>query len=97
MKDRLCPRCGSRNLVSLKTCGVCMTPLRQKRFHMDKNKISYVHVLALKQKGLTEEEYKLRLNAVGVESCKELKRDNYYKFVDGLRKLPDAPSTKKAA
>lgn len=90
-----CPRCGSPNKERLSKCEVCEETLRTKRFSMTKDKIKYVHVLALKQKGLTQEEYKLRLKAVDVTTCKQLKRKTYYEFVNGLRALPDAPTSRR--
>jgi len=87
--QRQCPRCGIMNGLQHKTCTSCLTPLRQKRFRMDNIKIKYVHVLA-KKKGLDDELYRLRLNALGVNSCKDLKADTYFKFINGLRALPNA-------
>jgi len=87
--QRQCPRCGLMNALQRATCSSCLTPLRQKRFHMDRNKITYIHVLK-NRKGLTDEFYRLRLNALGVNSCKELKAATYYKFINGLKALPDA-------
>lgn len=87
---RQCPRCATDNAIYKNACVECYTPLRSKRFHMDKQRIKYVHVLA-RQKGLDDETYRLRLQSVGVKTCKALKRDNYFKFVAGMKKLPDAP------
>ena len=53
--------------------------------------IQRVHVVALRQKGLTREDYKLRLNAVGVSSCKEMNQQQYLAFMRDLNRLPDAP------
>jgi hypothetical protein len=51
--------------------------------------IKRVHVVALRKKGLTREDYKLRLNAVGVESCKEMTQQQYSEFMRQLARLPD--------
>lgn len=48
-----------------------------------------VHALALKQKGLREDEYRLRLGAYGVTTCKDFKRPQFDAFVRDLEKLPD--------
>lgn len=87
-KKRQCPRCGLLRPRKEKQCGSCGTWLVQRRFRMTPGRVKLVHVLA-RQKGLDRELYKLRLQAVGVESCKELKRGTFKQFVDGLKKLPD--------
>lgn len=60
---------------------------------MDKEKIRLVHVLKAR-KGLDDETYRLRLGAVGVQSCKDLGRDAFRKFLSGMAALPDRPGWK---
>lgn len=94
---RECPRCGHRHYdMAIKDCELCFTPLRAERFHMNKQRIQYVHVLAMAQKGLTHEEYKDNLRAVGVESSKHMKRQHYYDFLARMKRLPDAPKKRAA-
>ncbi|WP_440254662.1 hypothetical protein [Dyella sp.] len=50
-----------------------------------------LHVLARSQKGLTEEEYRLQLHAMGVDSSKQLDRSQFHFFVQRLRSLHDSP------
>ena len=66
---------------------------------MTPDKVRMVHVLARARKGLTEDEYRLRLKAVNVDSCKQLDREAFRTLVDGLNRLPDAPawSAKRSA
>jgi hypothetical protein len=78
------------NEAVAKTCVSCGTGLVKKPFRMTKQKIAFVHALA-HQKGLDDEMYRLRLKAVGVESCKEMKRKQFDVFVKMMKKLPDAP------
>lgn len=73
-----------------------MTSLITTPFRMTKERVRYVHALALKRKGLSYEIYKLRLGAVGVKSSTQLKRASYARFVAGLKALPDAPGYRKA-
>lgn len=88
-RTRQCPRCATYNSVDRKTCELCHTPLRQKRFHMTKDKVRYVHTLAMRQKGLTREQYEDNLQAVGVASSKDMKREHYFKFLQRMKALPD--------
>lgn len=90
-KPRQCQRCGHNNAPAERACTHCMTPLVRPAWRMTQSRVRFVHVLALQQKGLTDEFYRLRLNAVGVASCKELKRAQYAQFVRGLKGLPNAP------
>lgn len=89
-KPRQCQRCGHMNAASERECTHCMTPLLRAAWRMTKTRVRYVHVLA-QQKGLSDEFYRLRLGAVGVASCKDLKRAQYAQFVHGLKRLPNAP------
>lgn len=60
---------------------------------MTSQRLRYVHTLALRQKGLTAEEYKLRLKAItGRGSSKDLKRSEFSRFVEDLKLLPDTPA-----
>ncbi len=87
---RQCQRCGTWNQSSSKICGACYTPLAQPRFRMTPDRVKFLHVLALRQKGLDREDYEARLQRVGVTTCKDLTLRQYRELVDGLRKLPDA-------
>lgn len=58
---------------------------------MTPERVRHVHVLALSRKGLTEEDYRDRLAAVGVSSSLHLSRQQWYRLLEGLNKLPDSP------
>ncbi|MDY6979383.1 MAG: hypothetical protein SV201_05840 [Pseudomonadota bacterium] len=88
-RTRQCPRCAEPNSLDRKTCWLCHSPLRQTRFHMSKDKIKYIHTLAMRQKGLSREEYEANLQAVGVASSKDMKRQHYYQFLQRMKALPD--------
>ena len=90
MTRRTCPLC-QRSTGLTSCCGIDLT-VRRKRWQMTPDRIRFVHILALTRKGLTDEQYRLRLGAVGVESSKQLNREQYQQFVDGLNRLPDAPN-----
>lgn len=92
---RQCPRCGHHNAATLRECDRCMTSLIVAPWRMTANRVRYVQVLARAQKGLSEEFYRLRLGAVGVDSCKKLKRAQYAAFVHGLKRLPDVPGWRR--
>jgi hypothetical protein len=83
---RKCPRCGGRTAAS-DCCGIMLAERR--RWRMTKSLIQRVHAIARGSKGLDEEAYRLRLRAVGVESCKQLSREQYHVFMRDLAKLPD--------
>lgn len=70
-------------------CVSCGMWLVAPPFRMTVGRIQMVHTLALKQKGLREDEYRLRLGAYGVTTCKDFKRPQFYAFVRDLEKLPD--------
>lgn len=74
---------------SMFRCALCGTWLVKQRFSMTPGRIRLVHALALKQKGLREDEYRLRLGAYGVTTCKDFKRAQFDAFVRDLKKLPD--------
>lgn len=48
------------------------------------------------RKGLDEETYRLRLQAVGVASSKEFDRTTFQRFMSELAKLPDASTARRA-
>lgn len=57
---------------------------------MSPDLIRRVHALKA-QKGLEDETYRLRLGAVGANSCKELSRKAFGVFLAALSALPDRP------
>lgn len=59
--------------------------------------VRQVHAVARREKGLDDETYRLRLSAVGVESCKDFTRTQYQVFMGALARLPDALVRKGAA
>lgn len=87
---RQCARCGHVSPGSAKACEDCGTPLVKKRFKMANWRISKVHAIALKQKGLSYEEYKIVLESIGIESCKDMKERHYNEFMRRMDNLPDA-------
>lgn len=86
---RTCPRCGSKTAAE-HCCGLVLTARRLPRWKMSAALVRQVHAVARQQKGLDEETYRLRLSAVGVESCKEFTRKQYQVFMAALSRLPDA-------
>lgn len=94
MTSRTCPKCGART-NSAWCCGIDL--LARCRWCMTRDRIRDVHVLALGAKGLDEETYRLRLAAIGVESCKQFTRQQFDDFMRALRALPDARNRSKAA
>ena len=92
MRARHCPRCGHADDRS--QCARCGTYLYSKPNNrpwlLTPKMIKRIHVVAMRQKGLSREAYKLRLGAVGVGSCKELTEQQYLKFMKALASLPDA-------
>jgi hypothetical protein len=83
---RECPLCGLPTSARW-CCGLDLSARR--RWVMSYDRIRAVHVLALSIKGLDEETYRLRLSAVGVDTCKDLSRAQFAEFMRGLRALPD--------
>lgn len=83
-----CPRCQQATIASW-CCGIDLTV--RKRWRMTRDRVRLVHVLARSRKGLTEEEYRLRLGAVNVDSSLQLSRVQFHQLLAGLRALPDAP------
>lgn len=90
MKGRPCPRC--RTLTSRKRCPVCNASLRPPKWQLTAARIRSLRALAHSRKGLDDETYHLRLQAVGVTSTTDLTRELYYRVLAGLRALPDAPA-----
>jgi hypothetical protein len=88
-RRRRCPRC-ERLTGASNCCGIDLT-VRRRPWRMDAAKVRLVHVLAAR-KGLDEETYRLRLSAVGVDSCKQLGRREFRTFLQGMAKLPDSPT-----
>lgn len=87
-RRKRCFYCGAWADAGQTECAFCLTSLKRRRFAMTKDRLKLVHALA-RQKGLDDETYRLRLGAVGVGSAKELKRDTFQTFMDGLKRLPD--------
>lgn len=86
---RTCPRC-QQPTPNAWCCGLELTA--RKRWRMTHDRVRMVHVLACSRKGLTEEEYRMRLGAVGVDSSLQLSRDTFHDLLRGLRSLPDSPT-----
>lgn len=91
---RTCPRC-QQPTASTWCCGLELTV--RKRWRMTHDRVQMVHVLARSRKGLTDEEYRMRLGAVGVDSSLQLSRDQFHALLAGLRALPDAPAWVRGA
>jgi hypothetical protein len=92
MKPRLrqCPLCDTRTRARW-CCGIDLA-VRRRRWRMTGERVRLVHVIARSRKGLDEENYRLRLAAVGVASSKLLSRAQFHQFLNGLRTLPDTPA-----
>jgi hypothetical protein len=88
-RRRRCPRC-ERLTASTHCCGLDLAARRRLPWRMDAHKVRLVHTLKAR-KGLDDETYRLRLAAVGVDSCKQLGRSSFRTFLSGLASLPDAP------
>lgn len=88
MTRRTCPRC-QQPTAHRWCCGLDL--LARKRWQMTRDRVRMIHVLARSRKGLTEEQYRLRLAAVGVDTCLRLGRDQFHQLLVGLRGLPDSP------
>lgn len=89
IRRRKCPRCGTLTPAA-NCCGIELAAKRRQRWRMSSLLVRQVHAVARRQKGLDEETYRLRLGAVGVESCKQFTRLQYKGFMHELAKLPDA-------
>lgn len=85
---RSCPRC-LQSTTRTWCCGIDLSAARP--WQMTTDRVRMIHLLARSQKGLTEEEYRLQLGAMGVDSSKQLSRSQFHFFVQRLRSLPDAP------
>ena len=88
MTLRTCPRC-QQPTSHRWCCGLDLAV--RKRWRMTRDRVRLVHVLARSRKGLSEELYRLRLAAVGVESSLQLPRVQFHQLLVGLRALPDSP------
>jgi hypothetical protein len=92
-RRRRCPRCQA--LTSrLDCCGIDLT-VRRRRFRMTNDLLRMVHA-TVARKGLDEETYRLRLQAVGVSSSKAFDRATFQRFMSELAKLPDASTARRA-
>ena len=91
-KKRRCLRCSRLNAPLARQCVSCGSWLVKKPFRMNVKRIKLVHTLAAK-KGLIvgedDELYRLRLQRIGVDSCKQFKRNDFNIFITELKKLPD--------
>lgn len=85
---RTCPRCGSKTAAE-HCCGLVLAARRRPRWKMSSAMVRQVHAVARRQKGLDEETYRLRLSAVGVESCKDFTQLQFRTFMAALARLPD--------
>ncbi|ODV25942.1 MAG: hypothetical protein ABT19_03245 [Rhodanobacter sp. SCN 68-63] len=83
-----CPRCGTTTEQPW-CCGVDLHALAP--WQMTPERVRIVHVLARSQKGLSEEQYRLQLGALGVSSSRMMSRAQFYAFVQRMRSLPDSP------
>lgn len=91
MSGRQCPRCGIWVPRRFRRCPQDGASLVMEKFEMNNDRIRYLHGLALGRKGLSYEDYKLRLHGVtGHTTCKDLSRVEFLKFVSDLKGLPDA-------
>lgn len=88
MTIRHCPRC-QKSTRERWCCGIDLAAC--KRWRMTQDRVRLVHVLARSRKGLSDELYRLRLAAIGVESSLQLSRMQFHQLVAGLRALPDSP------
>lgn len=95
-QPRQCGRCGLGNDPQERQCVSCGTFLEQRAFRMTHEHIKAVHAIT-RVKGLDEELYRLRLGSVGVTTCKEMNLIQFRKFMDGMKRLPDAPNMGRAA
>lgn len=86
---RQCRRCSHVNAGHAKQCALCSSDLVVPRFSMTPRLVRLVHVVARVQKGLTDEEYRLNLQALGLESCKQMKKQHYKDFMRRMDRLPD--------
>lgn len=91
---RTCPKCGNAT-ASAWCCGIELTAAQPWR--MTRERIRAVHVLARSRKGLDEETYRMKLQAVSVKSSLELNRQQFHRLMRALRELPDAPPKKAKA
>ena len=88
MMLRICPLCGTTT-TRTDCCGIDLT-VSPRRFRMSPYLVKLVHTIAAR-KGLDDETYRMRLQAVGVDTCKALDLDRFKRFMVGLNTLPDCP------
>lgn len=83
-----------------RTCNVCGEPTRERaccgvvlerRWTMTTGRVKAIRRYAHGRKGLTEDDYRLRLNAVGAKSTLELTEHQFNTVMAGLRTLRDVP------
>lgn len=86
-----CSCCGHYYKES--TCpidGIAIGPQRKPRFKLTPEKIKSLRGLAHGVKGLSNEDYYARLNALGFASTKELtRRRDYEKVWNNIKRLPN--------
>lgn len=87
-RRKRCYGCGAWCDAGMTDCHFCGASLKRRRFRMDRRRVALCHALAAR-KGLDGDAYRARLAAVGVASCKALKRESFAAFVQGLEALPD--------
>lgn len=91
-RARQCPRCGRWHKARERQCVSCGTFLVRRPFRMTPARVRLVHAIAAR-KGLIvgedDELYRLRLGALGVTTCKRLRRRQFETFLAELRDLPD--------
>lgn len=87
-----CPVCGTPTTAAT-CCGIAVAG----PFRMSRARVKALRAFAHGRKGLSQETYRLNLQAVGVHSTLELRRDSYNALLDKLRRLPDMPKQGRAA
>lgn len=85
---RTCPQCGTSTTFAW-CCGIDLTA--RTPWLMTAERVRAVHILARVVKGLDEPTYRLNLASVGVDSSKQLSREQFRQLMDKLRSMPDAP------
>lgn len=86
---RRCPRCGTRSRRVM-CCGIDLG-VKPRRWRLTNALIRHCKVVGLVRKGLTPEEYKLNLQAIGLTSTLQLTRASFDAFLKRLASLPDSP------
>lgn len=91
---RQCPRCGFWYPKAITYCPTDQVKLgrrRKPRWEMTPERIKRVHAIARGRKGLSEEDYRLRLKHYGIDSCKQMDERTFKRFMHELKALPDQP------